>query len=829
MEAEDEAATRRASPPFYTRPQPSAAPREAATMFRTLLPFALAGLLCLPAGADETPKPKTDDLATDPDKPASPTRPVPKWVELVDLGKQDKRLAGYRAPAGIKVEIVAEAPAVVHPVGLSFLEDGTPLVIEWTHDPDDKVTLDHLKFKYKDGSIHTIQAASKNKKDVIKALTRARNNTVWEKPKVILEEQFPSTVLPFDGWLYVASRGTVRRHKQSKEGGSYDKMETVARGFGGVGGHQVSGLTIGPDGWLYVTCGEGDNDAEGSDGSRATILRTGGIFRCKPDGARLHVFARGLRNPHRDVAFDANGHLFHLDSDGSGEKRFVGCRLLHVPEGSDFGWRTGYSEGKADPVRAAAFGELPGKMPPMLKTGKGGPAGLLIYNDTQLPEEYRGLLLYPDAARRLVRAYRTEAAGSTFKVVEEFELLSAPKDEFFRPVQMVTGPDGAIYVVDLRIKEKADGKAGRIYRLSWAGTKDEPAIDLRGTDSWSKVAKLEDDKLIEALGSVEASERERARRDLVKRGDKNRAALLKYFRSDETRPAAKVVAVGALQWMYDADVEKAFVKALDKGDDEVKRVVAEALGLWAKKGDTTVQDALLKASSEEDLAVRRAVFVAMGRVAGPGAADGLATALSFDEGKDRFLRDAVIRSLEMLGKEGMTSLLALGDSGVQKDTDRVVEAVLGMRTREAFAILPTLLRHEHVTASQRAQLIRSVTNYQLEPPVSLDPIAAFVAGQKKETSDVKMALLNVLATPGVSGGKKCDEWSRSMLTDANEDAAAAAVAAVAVTADGAVHAGKLLAQKKLARALRPAVVAALKRHAKKSAEAAKVLEEVEKE
>src|SRR5262249_20400589 len=163
------------------------------------------------------------------------------------------------------------------------------------------------------------------------------------------------------------------------------------------------------------------------------------------------------------------------------------------------------------------------------------------------------------------------------------ELLSAPKDESFRPCQMVTGPDGAIYVVDLRIKQKPDGKGGRIYRISWAGSKDEPATDLRSTDSWGKVNKLEDDKLIEALASLEATERERARRELVKRGDKNRAALLKFFRSEDTRPAAKVAAVGALQWMYDADVEKAFVKALDKGDDEVKRVVAEALGLWAKK------------------------------------------------------------------------------------------------------------------------------------------------------------------------------------------------------------------------------------------------------
>ena len=45
----------------------------------------------------------------------------------------------------------------------------------------------------------------------------------------------------------------------------------------------------------------------------------------------------------------------------------------------------------------------------MLKTGRGSPAGLLIYNDTRLPEQYRGLLYYPDVFRKLVRAYKVDA------------------------------------------------------------------------------------------------------------------------------------------------------------------------------------------------------------------------------------------------------------------------------------------------------------------------------------------------------------------------------------------------------------------------------------
>ncbi len=107
----------------------------------------------------------------------------------------------------------------------------------------------------------------------------------------------------------------------------------------------------------------------------------------------------------------------------------------------------------------------------MLKTGRGSPAGLLIYNDTRIPEQYRGLLYYPDVFRKLVRAYKVAPDGATFKITNEFEFLKSD-DPLFRPCQMVTGPDGAIYVCDWRTdsggagKLSGDGEHGRIYRIT---------------------------------------------------------------------------------------------------------------------------------------------------------------------------------------------------------------------------------------------------------------------------------------------------------------------------------------------------------------------------
>ncbi len=138
---------------------------------------------------------------------------------------------------------------------------------------------------------------------------------------------------------------------------------------------------------------------------------------------------------------------------------------MHVAEGADFGWRLqlGARCCRTDFVRGAVAGELPGKVPPMIKTGRGSPAGMLIYHDTRLPEQYRGLMYYPDVYRKLIRAYKVAPDGSTFKITHEFEFMKSD-DPLFRPCQMVTGPDGAIYVCDWRTELRRRRQALRRRR-----------------------------------------------------------------------------------------------------------------------------------------------------------------------------------------------------------------------------------------------------------------------------------------------------------------------------------------------------------------------------
>jgi putative membrane-bound dehydrogenase-like protein len=690
----------------------------------------------------------------------SPPKPAPAWVRMIDQGAFDPRLKGYFTPAGIRVEIVADYPVVVNPVGMTFAEDGTPYVLEWVpggshwNETPDTVT-------YKDGTKRQFMTMKKPVPDVVKTLHDTQRKGVYNRSEVVLRDELPSSILLHDGWLYLTGRGSVRRYRQSRPGGPYDVKEIVAQGFCGFHHHQVSGLTLGNEGRLYITSGDDDNVAEGSDGSRATVLRTGGVFRCRPDGSGLEVFAVGFRNPYRDVAFDAAFNMFHADNDNEDGSKFTGCRLMHVAEAGDYGWRlrAGAHCCEPDYARGAVSGELPGTLPILLKTGRGAPAGLLIYNDTYFPKEYRGLLYYPDVFRKLIRAYRVEPRRASFEVVEEFELLKSD-DPLFRPCQMVLGPDGAMYVVDWRTNSGGAGQLygdaahGRIYRLRWAGTENEAALPLRGMDSWARIARASEAELLQALASANFSDRRVAQRRLVKLGPGVRPALLKLL-GDRAKPLpARVHALGALESFWDDGVREAFVKCLDDDSPELRRLAADGLAQNARAADPDVFASLHHHLTDPDLAVRRAAALALGRLAPPGAEDSLVTALLADHGRDTYLRDGLVQAVERLGPRGIDRLLQAAESGVDRDRDRVVEAFLALRTRPAAEALPRLLGNPHLRPEQRAALVKSYGNYLFDPPVSLEPLAEALAGGG-ELEAVTLAALEVFALPGVVRGPRC--------------------------------------------------------------------------
>jgi putative membrane-bound dehydrogenase-like protein len=753
---------------------------------------ALAAIFVVSAVTGQTPPPASvpPDPPAEFAKPESPPKPPPFDVKYTDAGTFDPKLKGLKVPEGFKVELVADAPVVVNPVAMTFAPDGTLFVAEWVPDGGREWYEMKETFRYRDGSTKQVATMKKFTPDVIKVLRRNKDG-IYDKADVVMVDELPSTLLYHDGWLYTASRGTVRRYKQGQPNGKWDIKETIAQGFCGFHHHQVSGLTVGPDGWLYITSGDDDNFAEGSDGSRATVLRTGAVFRCKPDGSKLETFSLGYRNPYRDLALDARQNWFHADNDNEDGSRFTGCRLVHVAEDVDYGWRLleGARCCRPDHIRGAVAGERPGKLQPMAKTGRGSPAGVLIYDDTQLPKQYQGLMYYPDVFRKVVRAYSLAAAGSSFAVTHEFEFMKSD-DPLFRPCQMVTGPDGAVYVCDWRTdsggagKLWGDGAHGRIYKLSWAGTAKDTALPLRPMNTWAALGSPVSlfDNLQHGLQCPDATTRKMAQVELVRRGATLPAEVRAVFTAVATNEGggvpARLLAVGGLQQLWDADVRKVMLGLITDKDDDVRRMACDALARNVPADDFAAGEALAKRLTDESPVVRRAAALAVGRLGAGSAADALIVAWKADAKQDPFLADAYIRGMEKLGKRGIDALLVLAQSGDDADIARVAAAFTTLRTKPGFDALPQLLANPHLKAGQKTDLVKSALNYQFDPPLSLDPMAAFLNSHKGEAAEVKKAGLDVLAASNRVGGGPGGEFVLGLLDSTEEDLRIGALAVI---------------------------------------------------
>ena len=720
---------------------------------------------------------------TDP-KSESPAKPAPSGLKYLDQGQNDPRLKGYRTPEGFKLEIVTAEPTLVHPARMTFGPDGALHVLERrTGGP---MVESRQTIFYKDGSTRSVTLVGNSFKSVVKKLTHDAATGLFSSAKSIMEDDQVSAILIHDGWLYVAGRGTVRRSKLAEMGDGSDKRpapQVIARGFAGDSADLVSGLSIGSDGDLYITAGAGDHIVEGSDGSRATLVRTGGVFRCRPDGSRIELFARGLGNVRGDLAFDRRFNAFHLDNDTQSAGKPVGCRLLQVAEEADFGWRLrpGMRAREADPVRGAVAGELPGKLAPMGRTAAGTPAGLFIYNDAGWPEFYRNWLLSPDSSRHAVRAFRTAPVESSFEVTQEFDLIQSD-DRSFQPTQLVAGPDGAVYLCDAG--DGVSTRQGRIYRLTWTGgvlpeTGEElPGIPRRGLDAWAKIIGASDAELLKSLASESLSDRRVAGGELVRRGVKNRPAVLAVLSDPNAGFDARAASLGALESMWNDEVRKAVLEIFDENEGDLKRLGINALSRHANAGDVETANSLVKLLGDHDRSLQRAASLALGRLNPPGIGESIVACLRTDKGSDPSLTDAYLRTLERLGKPGLEALLDLGRSGKDADRDRCVTTMLGARAPEALAVLPDLLADPHLSSEQRASLIASATNYQFDPPAKIESLIQAIGKRSMAGPAELAAIVGMLAETGHLTGELGARHASAALECEQQETRLAAMAAI---------------------------------------------------
>jgi glucose/arabinose dehydrogenase len=237
-------------------------------------------------------------------------------------------------------------------------------------------------------------------------------------------------------------------------------LQIVLTGIGAATGyHNGGGLRIGPDEKLYASTGENDvQDPAGPPGSsmnpyaqdlgdlRGKILRLGldgtpaaGNPFLGQAGARGEIFALGFRNPFR-FGFDAvTGALWAGDV---GEDTIE--EIDRVTAGGNYGWPR--CEGTLPPGCAQ-----PGDIPPVFSYPHTGPGAL---GETVIGGAFPqtgALAAYAD--RYFFADFEREPGGAVYSVALDEPrtgFAAAPESvvtEAGGPVDVVVGPDGALYYV----------------------------------------------------------------------------------------------------------------------------------------------------------------------------------------------------------------------------------------------------------------------------------------------------------------------------------------------------------------------------------------------
>jgi len=255
-----------------------------------------------------------------------------------------------------------------------------------------------------------------------------------------------------------------------------DTRSALLTGFGGVDSdHGVHGMTLGLDGKLYFTHGDGCCSFEAKDGSHnprnfdvvdksgrhVSSSNLANTLRVDRDGTNFEILADRQRNNY-ETTLNAFGNAFTSDNDDDGSR---GSRVIWVMDGGSYGYRT--------PGSPRHWGEeVPGNVPKLVGTGNGSPCGIAVYEGALLPGAYKGCLFEADAGTRQINFFPIRRHGSSFRT--DYKVLLASDDPWFRPVDMTAAPDGSVLVADwydsgVGGHSFRDQTTGRIYRVAPKG------------------------------------------------------------------------------------------------------------------------------------------------------------------------------------------------------------------------------------------------------------------------------------------------------------------------------------------------------------------------
>ncbi|WP_437204791.1 PVC-type heme-binding CxxCH protein [Planctomicrobium sp. SH664] len=523
-------------------------------------------------------------------------------------------IQSFQFPAGMNCELWAAEPLLANPVAFCLDEQGRIYVCEtYRQQKGVEDNRSHKEWLAEDLRLTTVEerlemlkrhlgdqvSTYMQEEDRIRLLVdtdgdgRADQSTLFATGFNGILDGTGAGLLAIDGDVYFTCIPSLYLLRDRTGDGIADEKETLSTGYGvrvAFRGHDLHGLTLGPDGRIYFSIGDRGFNVEvrrpegDSTPSRRLILPDqGAVFRCERDGTGLEIVAEGLRNP-QELAFDDYGNLFTCDnnSDGGDEARWV-----HVVEGGDSGWRMYFQylpdrgpwnrERIWSPYRAddETTAVQPAHIIPPLANIANGPSGLVAYPGVGLPAEYSGHFFLADfrgsSGQSGIRAIANEPRGATFHVTSNRWFL-----EHVLATDVDFGSDGWMYVSDWVEGWNGPGK-GRIYRLGDPRFRQTPAIQEAHELMKAGFKDLSADRLVELLGHPDRRIRQRSQFELARR------EAVELLAETAARSQAEMVRIHAL-WGLGELIRKGTAPAdlllpfLADRDPEIRAQVARLAG-----------------------------------------------------------------------------------------------------------------------------------------------------------------------------------------------------------------------------------------------------------
>ncbi|HEY7326810.1 MAG TPA: PVC-type heme-binding CxxCH protein [Gemmataceae bacterium] len=397
----------------------------------------------------------------------------------------EEALKRMKVADGFEVKLVASEPMIRQPVTMTFDERGRLWVIQYLQYPNPAglkpVKVDqYLRTVYDrmpEPPPHGPRGA-----DRITILEDPDENGHYRKAKdFVTGLNLASGLCLGNGGVYVLQTPYLLFYPDRDGDDVPDgAAEVLLSGFGMEDAHAVANsLQWGPDGWLY-----------GTQGSTVTAKIRGiefqqGIWRYHPRTKEFELFSEG------------GGNTWGLDFDGHGQviagTNWGGFAMLHQVHGGYY--IKGFSKHGPlhNPHTYGYFDHVP------YRNFKGGhvTCGGILYQGGAYPDKFRNVYIAGNLLSSSLYWHILERKGSSFVSRFGGDFLIA-NDTWFRPIDCLTGPDGAVYVADWYDKranhvdpvDNWDRTNGRVYKIVAKDAKPDVRLNLAGLSSKELIALL---------------------------------------------------------------------------------------------------------------------------------------------------------------------------------------------------------------------------------------------------------------------------------------------------------------------------------------------------